>query len=339
MNAQISTLHAIRWETWALNAEANRRFRRIFAAVAIPALILAIIVPLFHLSPLEKGGGKLRNSSTTIHLMPTPPAPKAAKPEQPKPQPEPQPKPQPKPKPKPKPETKPITKPKATKPAPVAKPRPKPKPSARERAQRLAAASGLNQLSALSDTDLSAAAKAPVVSGQLTTQGSRSSSDAARKAFEQSATQGSQPSHGASAASQVTRPQSGHGVGTRRTATVTSSIGSGRDMSKAGANGNAVKVGRTLREIQLVFDRNKSSFYALYNRALRRNPSESGKIVVSLTIASDGHVSECHVVYSNMGDAKLEKQVLTRVKMLNFGAKDVPSFTYPNYPIHFVPPS
>ncbi len=118
-----------------------------------------------------------------------------------------------------------------------------------------------------------------------------------------------------------------------------SPIGFGRDRSKAGLNGDKRFNGRTLQEIQLVFDRNKAAFYALYNRALRQSPNEQGKIVVSLTIAPDGHVSECHLVYSDLGDHQLEQEVVARVKLLNFGAKSVPAFTYPNYPIHFVPPS
>jgi len=45
----------------------------------------------------------------------------------------------------------------------------------------------------------------------------------------------------------------------------------------------------------------------LYNRALRQSPNEQGKVVVSLTIAPDGHVSACHLVYSDLGDRQLEQ--------------------------------
>ena len=71
---------------------------------------------------------------------------------------------------------------------------------------------------------------------------------------------------------------------------------------------------------------------------MRENPNISaGKIIVSLTIAPDGSVTDCKLVSSSFGDPALESKVIQRVKLLNFGAKDVPSFTYPNYPINFLP--
>ncbi len=59
--------------------------------------------------------------------------------------------------------------------------------------------------------------------------------------------------------------------------------------------------------------------------------------MVSLTIVPDGHVSDCHLVYSDLGDRQLEQGVIARITLLNSGVKNVPPFTYPNYPIHFVP--
>lgn len=334
---------AIHWETWALNAEADRRFLRILIGVAIPVLILAIIISVLHFDRIQRGGGVLQNSTTTVRLLPSPPARPAVKPEEPKPQPKPVPLPQ---------EAAPkaVTHPQPHK-APAKQahhhvaptvPRPTPRVSARQRAQQLAAASGLNELSALSDSTMPTVSQRALISGQITTRGGRaggSSDTAATRAIESSVAATAGAGAGGRGSAPVTRAQSGVGIGRRRTGTVTSSIGFGRDRSRVGANGNAVRAGRSLREIQLVFDRNKGAFYALYNRALRRNPNEQGKIVVSLTIAPDGHVSECHMVYSTMGDSTLEREVVTRVKMMNFGARAVPPFTYPNYPIHFVPPS
>jgi protein TonB len=63
----------------------------------------------------------------------------------------------------------------------------------------------------------------------------------------------------------------------------------------------------------------------------------AGKIVVSLTIAPDGSVTDCKLVSSSFGDPGLEGKIVQRVKLLNFGAKDVPVFTYPNYPINYLP--
>lgn len=338
MNAQIFLRRPIRWETWALNAEADRRFRRIFTTIAIPVIALAIIIPFWHLQSVQKGGGTPQGSpqATTVRLLPSPPAPIAKKREEPKPVPKPEEKPQPAPKPE--------VKPPQVAHAPRTAERPKkpaaPRVSARERAQHIAAASGLNALSTLSDSDFAVpTTPRPLVSGQLTTRGGTGSPRETLRAFERSAGSTADAGVAGVGAAPVTRAQSGTGVGSRRTATVTSAIGFGRDKSRPGDSGRNLHAARTLSEIQLVFDRNKAAFYSLYNAALRRNPNEQGKIVVSLTIAPNGSVTDCHMVYSNTGDKTLEQQVVARVKMMNFGAKAVPSFTYPNYPIHFVPPS
>ena len=62
-----------------------------------------------------------------------------------------------------------------------------------------------------------------------------------------------------------------------------------------------------------------------------------GKVVVRLTIAPSGAVTACELVSSELGDPDLERKVIQRVKLLNFGRKNVPEFTYPNYPIIFLP--
>lgn len=341
MNAQTFLPHPIRWETWALNAEADRRFRRILVSVALPILLLALIIPFLHLASVQKGGGTPVGSpdSTTVRLLPTPPAPIAPKAEEPKPTPKPEA--QPLPEPKPAPQARPEPRPRAATPTPKQRPAPvRPQVTARERAQQAARQSGLDALAALSDNNVAASAAArPLVSGQLTTRGGGAGSAATARAFERSAGTAADAGSAGTGSAPVTKAQSGTGVGQRRTTTVTSAIGFGRDKSRPGDSGKNLKAGRTLSEIQLVFDRNKAAFYALYNAALRRNPNAQGKIVVSLTIAPSGQVTDCHVVYNNMGDKTLEAQVVARVKMLDFGAKAVPEFTYPNYPIHFVPPS
>lgn len=331
--------YTLRWETWALDQEADRRFRRILAAVGIPILIFALVLPLLHLQGVKEGGGTFTAGRYVELLPPQPPAPVAPKQETPKPAAKPQEKPpeQAKPKPKEKPVAKPQPQHKTVTPKPV--PKPKPQETARQKAQKLLQNNGFDQLSDLRDQNLPTINGAqPLVSGRLTSKGGSTSGGAAQQEINRaaSATSGGISGKGAG---DITREQSGEGVGSRRTATVQSPIGFGRDHSKAGLNGDKRINGRTLQEIQLVFDRNKAAFYALYNRALRQSPNEQGKIVVSLTIAADGHVVECHKVYSDLGDPDLERKVIERVKLLNFGAKSVPTFTYPNYPIHFVPPS
>jgi len=94
---------------------------------------------------------------------------------------------------------------------------------------------------------------------------------------------------------------------------------------------------RTDEEIQIVFDRYKASFYRLYNRELRNNPALKGQMVLRLTIEPDGSVSMCALKATDMDAPDLATQVVSRVRTINFGAKDgVPTVTIV-YPIDFLP--
>lgn len=88
-------------------------------------------------------------------------------------------------------------------------------------------------------------------------------------------------------------------------------------------DGNSGKAARSREEVELMFDRNKSALYALYNRALRDSPALQGKLVVQLTIAPTGEVTEAHVLSSELGDAELEKRIIARIKGFRFEARDV----------------
>ena len=95
---------------------------------------------------------------------------------------------------------------------------------------------------------------------------------------------------------------------------------------------------RKSEEIQSSFSREAPAFYAIFNRAVRENHNiGAGKIVVSLTIAPDGLVTDCQLVSSTFADSALEAKVIQRVKLMHFSAKDVQVFTYPNFPIIFSP--
>jgi hypothetical protein len=94
--------------------------------------------------------------------------------------------------------------------------------------------------------------------------------------------------------------------------------------------------GRTDEEIQIVFDRYKAALYRLYNRALRKDPTLRGQIVLRLTIEPDGTVSLCNVQASDMKAPELSRQVVDSVTAFQFGAKEVPPVTI-LYPIDFLP--
>jgi uncharacterized membrane protein YgcG len=94
---------------------------------------------------------------------------------------------------------------------------------------------------------------------------------------------------------------------------------------------------RTDEEIQIVFDRYKASFYRLYNRELRNDPSLKGQMVLQLTIEPDGSVSMCKMQSTDMDAPALADQVVDRVKTINFGAKEGVSALTIVYPIDFLP--
>ncbi len=101
-------------------------------------------------------------------------------------------------------------------------------------------------------------------------------------------------------------------------------------------SGAGKRPSRTQEEIELVFDRNKAAIYALYNRALRDSPDLRGKVVMQLTIAPSGEVTDCRIVTSELGDAELERKLVARVKMFRFEDKDVEAITTTK-PIEFFP--
>lgn len=130
------------------------------------------------------------------------------------------------------------------------------------------------------------------------------------------------------------RDTGGGGLNGRDTTTVVSTIGVGG--GGGGGSGRGGAAGRSLEEIEMVFDRNKGAIFALYNRALRKDPALQGKLVLRLTISPDGQVTFCEVVSSELGDAEFERKLVMRVKMFRFDAKDVASFTATK-PIDFFP--
>jgi outer membrane biosynthesis protein TonB len=100
---------------------------------------------------------------------------------------------------------------------------------------------------------------------------------------------------------------------------------------------SAALAGRTDEDIQIVFDRYKSSLYRLYNRELRRDPRLRGQVVIKLTIEADGSVSSCELESSNMNAPQLVQQVIDRVMTFDFGAMDDVAAVTIIYPIDFMP--
>ncbi len=96
------------------------------------------------------------------------------------------------------------------------------------------------------------------------------------------------------------------------------------------------KVARSQEEIELVFQKNKGAIYSLYNRALRKDPTLQGKVLLELTIAPSGEITRARILSSELGAPKLEKRLLSRIKLFRFSASDVDTVTI-TYPIDFLP--
>lgn len=100
--------------------------------------------------------------------------------------------------------------------------------------------------------------------------------------------------------------------------------------------GSSGKASRSIEDIKLVFERNKGAIYAIYNRALREDPSLQGKVVVELKIAPTGEVMGCRVVSSELHTPELEAKLLARIRQFDFGAKDVDQMVV-TWPVDFLP--
>jgi TonB family protein len=108
------------------------------------------------------------------------------------------------------------------------------------------------------------------------------------------------------------------------------------DDRAASRSGSGGKASRSREEIEIVFDRNKSAIYALYSRALREQPELQGKVVVQLTIAPTGEVTDARIVSSELNDAELERKLVARIRMFRFEDKEVEAMTTTK-PIEFFP--
>ena len=93
---------------------------------------------------------------------------------------------------------------------------------------------------------------------------------------------------------------------------------------------------RSEDEIERVFQQNKGGIFNIYNRALRKNPSLAGQVVVELTIAPGGQVTAVKILSSELGDEALERKLMLKIKKFKFSNSSVAEITV-TYPIDFLP--
>jgi protein TonB len=126
-------------------------------------------------------------------------------------------------------------------------------------------------------------------------------------------------------------------LATRKTTSVTSNIkskSSGKVTGKSTGQGRTAT--RSAEEVEQVFQKNKGAIFSIYNRALRKNPSLEGKLVVELTIAPNGNVIKVRIISSELGDKKLERKLVLKIKKFKFASAKVSQVTV-SYPIDFLP--
>lgn len=296
---------------WTPSVEEERRFRRVLGAALGLFIGFSIVIPFLPDTPRTPAMAPAVPERIVEFIL-----------EQPKPKPKPIEVVQPKPVEVPKVEAR-IEKPV---PVPITQAEPKPDP------RKKAAASGLlalsDQLAELRDREVTANVDAKSLNAGA---GERTRVD--RSILTAKVGAGS----GGIAVGEVSRGFGGGSTGlkghsTAKVSAATTETGG----AEAQRSGKSAKAARTREEIELVFDKNKSAIYSLYSRALRENPALQGKVVLEVTIAPSGQVTECRVVSSELGDAELERKLVARVKMFQFEEKDVAVMTTTK-PIEFFP--
>jgi len=295
---------------WTPSEDEERRFRRVIGAALGLFIGFGIVIPLLPERPRTETVAPAVPERVVEFLL-----------ERPKPKPVPKVE-----QPPPKPVVLPEIERRVPAPPPVAKDEPKPDP------RKKAAASGLlalsDQLAELRDLDVDSKVQA-----QPLNNGAGEKTRVDRALLTARAGEGS----GGIA---VSRASSGFGGGStglkgHATAKVASTVDAA-PAAEAQRSGRSSKASRTREEVELVFDRNKSAIYAIYSRALRDNPALQGKVVLEVSIAPSGEVTECRIVSSELGDPELERKLVARVKMFRFEAKEVAPMTTTK-PIEFFP--
>lgn len=163
----------------------------------------------------------------------------------------------------------------------------------------------------------------------------KKSSDISKETFDKNiiASKATQDSGGIKT-STLSRSTGGSKLASRSTTNVKSSLDTGSRTPGKTSSGN--KMLRPEQEIAQVFQKNKGAIFSIYNRALRKDPSLQGKVILEITIAPNGSVVKCHILSSELNNKALERKLIARVKLFKFNAGNLKQVTV-KYPIDFLP--
>jgi outer membrane biosynthesis protein TonB len=84
---------------------------------------------------------------------------------------------------------------------------------------------------------------------------------------------------------------------------------------------------RSEKSINLIVERLKGSLITLYNRERRKDPFLEGLLVVEVIIEPSGSVSSCRVISSELNHEVLEKKMVNRIYLTDFGPEEVEQTT------------
>jgi len=303
---------------WTTGRDQEKKFQRLLGIIFLICLVLSAVwpfIPVPEPDPFDVEEIPPRIAQLLLEEKPLPPPP----PPEPEPEPEPEPD-------DPEPEQVVETEPE---PEPVPEPEPEPVVDRTEQAREEAQAAFMpfaEDLADLVDKDLQVNDDRPLTA---------SVGEAERNERSMITSKAGTASGGINTAA-MSRNTGGTGIAGRNTTKVASPVAGIGDPGGASRRGTSGKASRSREEIELVFDRNKGAIFALYNRALRKDPSLEGKLVLRLTIAPNGQVTMCEVVSSELNDAELERKLVQRVKLFRFEARDVEAITTTK-PIDFFP--
>jgi len=326
---------------WTKEAESERRFRRAVFVALLICFVFGSLIPLIKVPIPDRSLAVVKIPERLVKLvkkeLPTPaPIPKPV-PKQPQEEPQPRPEQQ-------KPDKPPKGKGPASEPSKVAAGGGGKASAARKKAERVGVLAFKNAFADLMDETLVAklgtearlSNESPRVAGQAVAQRSLvtmqvqggSSGGIGNARVSRNIGSGNVDRLGGSGIGRG----GGGGVGFARVESAIADLeGSSRPLS------DGLAPGRTDEEIQIVFDRYKAALYRIYNKELRKDPTLRGKILLRISIETNGAVSMCKVESTDLASPELVAKIVERIQRFNFGPKEgVPKMTI-LYPIDFLP--
>lgn len=301
---------------WSSTEQEDSRFYRILKVALILLVVAAIVVPFLPVPEITREQQETLPPQLARVIL--------EKKELPKPEPV-------KPKPKPKQEKKTEKEKPKPKPKPKEKPKPKPQPvDLVQQAKETAAVSGVlafqDDLADMRDSvDLESLSQKNLSRGEAE----------AAKVERSIITSKAKSSSGGIKTAALSRDTGGSALSAKESTKVTSPIN--QQAKKQGANSaSAVAGGRSDEAIRRVMDKNKGAIFAIYNRALRKDPTLQGKFVFEMLIEPNGSISEVKLLSSELIDDGLNRKIISRVKLIRFPAESVIK-TRVNYSFDFLP--